>query len=273
LKRPKHHLGPGVSVEGDWFGDLNVAQLQAFDAYAEELEFSYCMFTVSLNEAIGLHASGSLPKSFQMMADTSALCSRLTALLVNILRSLAQHAKEHGTNPSIAPLNPADFYSDREQRWALKSLIRHRALLTRVSQSQSKVRTLRTMVDHVGSDFCVAADALASQGTAVDSPELWAAMDAWHFDLNTCLRESTVLLKCFLRVLPDDELRGFQETVSHDKTSRLATPDAKTKAAAVGGGATQGQAKPLTRYSPIVRSLLRIVSCALFVAISSAAMM
>jgi hypothetical protein len=265
LRRPKHHLGPGVSVEGDWFGDLNVAQLQAFESYAEELEFSYCMFTISLNEAIGLHVSGLLSKSFKVMADTSALCSRLTTLLVNILRSVAQHAREHGTNPSIAPLNPADFYSDREQRWALKSLMRHRALLTRVSQSQSKLRTLRSMVDHVGSDFCVAADALASQGVAVDSPELWAAMDAWQFDLNTCLRESMVLLRCFLRVLPDDELRAFQATISNDKTYRLAAPDARTKAAAVGSGAAQGRAKSLSRYSPIVRSLLRIVSCALFV--------
>jgi hypothetical protein len=260
-----------VSVEGDWFGDLNIAQLQAFESYVEELEFSYCVFTVSMNEAIGLHASGLLLKSFQMMTGTSALCSRLSTSLVNILRSLARHAKEHGTNPSIAPLNPADFYSDREQRWALKSLMRHRALLTRVSQSQSKIRTLRSMVDHVGRDFCLAADALASQGIAVDSPELWAAMDAWHFDLNTCLRESMVLLRCFLRVLPDDELRAFQETVSNDKTSRLAAPDAKTRAAAVGGGATPGHAKSLSRYSPTVRSLLRIVSCALFVAMFFAA--
>jgi hypothetical protein len=266
LKRPKHRLGPGVSVEGDWFGDLDVAQLQAFESYVEELESSYCMFTVSLNEAISLHVSGLLSKCFQKVADTSVLCSRLTTSLVNILRSLARHAQEHGTSPSIAPLNPADFYSDREQRWARKNLMRHRALLTRPSQSQSKIRTLWAMVDHVGSDFCVAADALASQGIAVDSPELWAAMDAWHFDLNTCLRESMVLLRCFLRVLPDDELRAFQQTVSNDKTSRLAAPGAKTKAAAVGSGATQGHAKSLTRYSPIVRSLLRIVSCALLVA-------
>jgi hypothetical protein len=259
LRRPKHRLAPGVSVEGDWFGDLDAAQLQAFQAYTEELEFSYCMFTVSLHETIVLNGGGTSLKPVQMMADTSALCSRFTGLLVNILRSLAKHSKEHGTNLSIAPLSPADFYGNREQRWAFKSLMRHRALLTRGSQSQSKIRTLRSMVDYVGRDFCAVADALTAQSIAVDSPELWVAMDAWLFDLNTCLRESMVLLKCFLRVLSDDELRGFQETVSNGKTFILAAPEVKAKAAAVGGEVT-GQGKPLTRYSPTVRSLLRNVS-------------
>lgn len=39
-------------------------------------------------------------------------------------------------------------------------------------------------------------------------------MDSAHFDWNTCLRESMALLKCFLRALPDDGLRGFQKIVS-----------------------------------------------------------
>jgi hypothetical protein len=43
---------------------------------------------------------------------------------------------------------------------------------------------------------------------------LWAAMDAGHFDLNSCLRESMILPKCFLRVMPNQQLHAFQKTVA-----------------------------------------------------------
>ncbi len=41
----------------------------------------------------------------------------------------------------------------------------------------------------------------------------WQAVDAAHYDLNTCLREAIVLLKSFLMALPNDELKAFQATV------------------------------------------------------------
>jgi len=47
----------------------------------------------------------------------------------------------------------------------------------------------------------------------LDAQAEWQAVDAAHYDLNTCLRESIVLLKSFLMALPDDELEPFQATV------------------------------------------------------------
>jgi len=200
-------------VEGDWFGDLQAGQLHVFRAHAREFEHSYLMFSISLNEAISLHAGGLLSKAFLAVFVTPGLCGHLTGHLENVLRSLAEHAKSYGTNPSVAPLNPADFYGDWGQRSALKSLVWHHALRTRESQFQSKIRTLRSMVGHIGNDFAAAAEALASLGIAIDSPDLWAAMDAGHFDLNTCLRETDVLLKSFLCVLPEDQLGRFDFTI------------------------------------------------------------
>jgi hypothetical protein len=231
---------PGKSVERDWFGDLQAGQLHVFRAHAREFEHSYLMFSISLNEAISLHAGGLLSKSFLAVFVTPGLCGHLTGHLENVLRSLAEHAKSYGTSPSVAPLNPADFYGDWGQRSALKSLVWHHALRTRESQFQSKIRTLRSMVGHIGNDFAAAAEALASLGIAIDSPDLWAAMDAGHFDLNTCLRESMILLKCFLRVLPDEEIVDFEKTVSRRTTpsrSALASPNAK-------GGEASARAAP-----------------------------
>jgi trans-aconitate methyltransferase len=40
----------------------------------------------------------------------------------------------------------------------------------------------------------------------------WECLDDCHFDLNTCLRETIVLLKSFLVAIPENELDGFEQT-------------------------------------------------------------
>jgi hypothetical protein len=64
-------------------------------------------------------------------------------------------------------------------------------------------------------------------------------MDQDHFDLNTSLRESLILLKCFLQVLPGDEVRCFEEGTDQ---CRVHEPTPKAKAAAVGRLATASTA-------------------------------
>jgi hypothetical protein len=209
-----HDLGPGSSVCVDWRGDLPNPQRQAYEAYVKEFEASYLMFSISLDEAISLHESGCLSKSFQVVALTSELCASLTTSMGDLLRSLSEHCRENGTNPAVAPLSQSDFRNVWPKLMASRSLIWHHALPMRKEQFQNKIRSLRSMIRHLRQDFCAVAEALAIEGIVVDSPGSWALMNKGHFDLNTCLRESFILLKCFLRVLPGVELRPFQENVS-----------------------------------------------------------
>jgi hypothetical protein len=145
----------------------------------------------------------------------------------NMLRSLAEQCIEHDTNPAVAPLNPSDFRNFWSRCLALESSIWHRAPLTRKAQFHNKIRSLRSLVRHARQDFCTAADALGIEGIVVDSSNSWAVMDRAHFDLNTCLRESFILLKCFLQVVRDENVQAFQENVS----TGIAPPRVKTKAA------------------------------------------
>jgi hypothetical protein len=215
MRAPNHGLDPGSSVDVDWRGELPKLQRRAFEAYTKEFEGLYLMFSISLDEAISLHKSSWLSKSFQEAALTSELCAGLTTSLENMLRSLAEHCRENGTNPTVAPLNPSNFSNVWSKLMASRSLIWHNALLTRRAQFQNKIRSLRSMIRHARQDLCAVAEALAIEGIVVDSSNLWAVMNRAHFDLNTCLRESFILLKCFLRVLPGVELRAFQENVSN----------------------------------------------------------
>jgi len=60
-------------------------------------------------------------------------------------------------------------------------------------------------------------------------PKLWIGMDTGHFDLNTCLRESLIMLRCFLRVLPDSQVLDFEKTMALEMAAPR-TPRAAVRA-------------------------------------------
>jgi hypothetical protein len=221
IYRVRSLLARGTSVKDDWRAWLPEVKDCVFRAYAQQLEASYLMLSVSLNEAIELRQAGNLAKSSQVVYVTADLCPRLTDSLAAVLRALGDHAKHYGTMPNTAPLDPANFQGSRGQRSARMSSLLNRVLLTQRSQFLHKIGALHEMVVDISQDFFQSADELAS-GTSVDPISDWRAMDIAHYDLNTCLREAIVLLKSFLRVLPDNELTPFQEIVSRQMRVREA---------------------------------------------------
>ena len=202
----------GRSVKDDWRAWLPEAKAQVFRKQVHELECSYVMLSVSLDEAIRLRQTGEPGKSLQAVGITSGLCKLLTQTLVGLLRALSEHAKHYGTIPNAAPLDPGNFQGQRGQRSARMSGLLNRVLLSHRLQFLHKVSTLEEMVDDLGKDFRDAADDLAA-GISLNPKKIWAEVDADHYDLNTCLRESIVVFKSFLIALPEGQLGAFQDTV------------------------------------------------------------
>jgi hypothetical protein len=202
----------GTSVKDDWRAWLPGEKDQVFRSYVRQLEISYNMFSVSLDEALELRQSGRLAMAGQAVCVTPDLCNRFAHPLVALLWSLSEHAKHYGTIPNAAPLDPANFQGARGQRAARLSSLLCRVLLSERSQFLYKISTLGEMVDDLSSDFCTASAEIAGAGS-MDSDAQWQVVDAAHYDLNTCLREAVVLLKSFLMALPDNELEPFQATV------------------------------------------------------------
>ena len=132
---------------------------------------------------------------------------------MSLLRVLGQHAKVYGTVPSVAPLNSENYQSAKGQRAARMSAVLSKVLLPQRIQYVHKLTTLLEMVDDLSKDFCTSAQDLAA-GMATDPLALWKVVDAAHYDLNTCLRESIIMLKSFLHALPDEQLAGFQKSVA-----------------------------------------------------------
>ncbi len=202
----------GKSVKDDWRAWLPEAKALVFNQQVHELESSYVMLSVSLDEAIELEQMGQPDKSQQAVGITSGLCRLLTQALGGLLRALSEHAKHNGTIPNAVPLDPANFQGQRGQRSARMSNLLNHVLLSHRLQFLHKISTLEEMVEDLGKDFRHAADDLA-EGNSLNAPKMWAEVDSDHYDLNTCLREAIVVLKSFLIVLPESQLGAFQNTV------------------------------------------------------------
>lgn len=213
----RHRTSPassrGTSVKEDWRARLPEEKSKVFSAYVHTLDSTYGMLSVSLNEALELRAEGRLAKSCQAVHVTPELCTRLTGPLAALIRILGEHARHYGTVPNTAPLDAANFQSIKGQRSARISGLLSRVLFSQRTQFLHKLGTLQEMVEDLGKDFCTSAHDLG-EGLSTDPAVSWKIVDAAHYDLNTCLRETIVLLKSFLRALPEDQMGGFQKSVA-----------------------------------------------------------
>ena len=204
--------GRGTSVKDDWRARLPEEKLKVFTAYVRRLDCAYGMLSVSLNEALALRQEGRLIKCCQAVNVTPSLCARMTEPLASLIRVLSDHAKHYGTVPNAAPLDPQNFQTIKGQRSARMSSLLSKVLLSQRTQFLHKLGTLLEMVENLAKEYCESAEELGT-GLSTDPILLWKTIDAAHYDLNTCLRETIVLLKSFLRALPDDQLASFQKSV------------------------------------------------------------
>ncbi|HEV2196597.1 MAG TPA: hypothetical protein VGR55_13515 [Candidatus Acidoferrum sp.] len=192
-----------------------------FQRHERHLGSLYNMFSVSLNEAIELKLAGLRAKALCAISMSSQLCERLTRPLAGTLRALHDHAKHYGTVPNAAPLDPENYHGLKRQRCVRMSVLLDRVLFSHRLQFLHKVSTLQEMVEDLDQDFRNTAEELAC-GLCTDPEPEWLEMEAGHYDLNTCLRETIVLFKSFLVVLPVGQLGDFEKTVYNQSHSQSA---------------------------------------------------
>jgi hypothetical protein len=202
----------GRSVQEDWHAWLTEPKEAVFHRYEQPLESNYTMFSISLNEAIGLRQEGRPRRALDTLGLSPGLCRLLTQPLSGLLRALGEHAKHYGTMPNAAPLNPVNFRGPKAQRSARMNALLNRVLLSHRLQFVHKINALQETVADLEEDFCLAASGLA-EGTAGDPRATWDSVDVDHYDINTCFREAIVLFKSFLIAVPEDQLVSFQNSI------------------------------------------------------------
>lgn len=202
---------PG-SVSRDWRRPLTSEKSEAYVNYLQSLESAHGMFSVSLDEALGLQKVGRSSHAQQMLRLSPALCRRLSSPLKCLLGTMSVHARHFGIAPNLVPLNPGNFQSPRSQWVARFNGLFSKVLLTKKSQFVNKISTLEDLVGDLHDNFVSTAAELL-EDEPVQPERDWERLDAVHYDLNTCFRETVVLYKSFLHALPDGQLADFQSTL------------------------------------------------------------
>src|SRR6266568_1483434 len=95
-----------ASVQEDWVAWLPEEKDRLFDATLSELEISYGILSVTLNDAFNLCRQGKLAPAREQARMFAELFDRLAGRLRGTLRSLYEHSRQFGTFPNTAPLNP-----------------------------------------------------------------------------------------------------------------------------------------------------------------------
>ena len=206
------------SVSQDWRSPLSAKKSRTYLETLRDLETSYAMFSVNLDEAIGLRRSGRFVKAHQALSVTPALCKRLADPLLTLLRAMLAHAKHFRIIPNLSPLDPENFHQTKSRRAASFNGICSRIFLSQRSQFLHKISTLLELVENLNESFLNATEEL-NDPSSLEPERDWELLDASHYDLNTCLREAIVLLKCFLLALPEEQLVEFNDTLRGAPTS------------------------------------------------------
>ena len=200
------------SVQEDWVAWLPEEKDRLFDATLNELEISYGILSVTLDDAFNLCQQGKLAPAREQARMFAELFDRLAARLRGILRSLYEHSRQFGTFPNTAPLRPRFFRSERAQQVArsnnVLALVRFRAR-TRFFR---KLGALEEIVAGLQREARETARDIA-EGIAVSWRKQWTRLEVLDYDLNTSLRETTIVLKSFFCVLPIEELPVFRRRV------------------------------------------------------------
>lgn len=212
-RRAKTPLSPrSLSVCEDWVACLPEEKNRVFEAILGAQETSYTMLSVALNEAFLLRTHGSLGKAREEAGISADLFDRSATRLLHMLRTMHEYGRHLGHLPNVAPLDPENFRGPASQRLARSSSILCRVLFSSRSRFFHKLSTLSEAAEETTLQFREIAGEVA-EGISIEPRMDWAALDALHYDYNTCLREAIIVLKSFLLVFPDGELRAFEQTV------------------------------------------------------------
>jgi hypothetical protein len=202
------------SVIQDWNSSLSTAHDESFFRAVRHLETAYYMWSVNLDEALGLRRMGRGSHAYDLLGISPALCDRFSHPLFGSLHAMLLHARHFGIAPNLAPLAAYNFQLAASQRAARHNALFSKLLLSHKSQFQYKLSVLLELVTDLSGSYVQVSGEL-NDGSSLEEDLDWQSLEAAHFDLNTCLRESIVLLKCFLSVLPDVQLVEFNLSLRH----------------------------------------------------------
>jgi len=215
----KRLSSPGFqnSVQEDWVAWLPENKHRVYEGVVREWEHAYAMLSVALNEALSHRAEGELTRARASIDIAGAMVNRLADPLLAAYQTLESRGRQLTITPPVNPLSPENFRGATAQENAAWNQLLHRILFGSRSRYLHKLRVLDMTVSAAADDFQEIAGELVA-GVQIHPQESWSDLITLHYDLNTCFRETVIILKSFLRALPDSSLEAFRAEL-HDSAS------------------------------------------------------
>ncbi|HTR48425.1 MAG TPA: hypothetical protein VMM16_13670 [Verrucomicrobiae bacterium] len=176
-----------------------------FEALVQQWECAYAMMSIALDDALSLRSSGELVCARQQVSIAAELLEPLGESLTSLCETLAMYGRRLRALPAVEPLNTSFYRGNTGRSAASWNGILHHVLFGNRARFFHKLRILSDAVSQLTREFREAAGDL-SKGLAVQPGACWERLDCLHYDFNTCLRETEIVLKSFLRVLPAEQL-------------------------------------------------------------------
>ena len=199
-----------ANVQEDWCCWLPNESAQVFDDLRNELAVSCVILGVILNEALSTSPDGATGTAPQLAILFAGLFDRLVHHLGIVLSAVEEHGRECGTRPNAAPLRPEYFRSPQAKQVARASRLLSCLCMTDRSVFNPKLTAIRKVIAGLQHQARNETRGIAAGEPRGAHDPRWARLEVLQYDLNTCLQETTVVLKSFFRALPDHEVPRFR---------------------------------------------------------------
>jgi hypothetical protein len=198
------------TVREDWFAWIPNEMDQLFDATRSELECSNVVLSIALNEALALCERGEFERANESATVFADLFDRLAVPLSQVIRTIKEHGSHFGTLPNVTPLVSSNFRGVTAQRISRMSGLLAKVVFRSRTRFFHKLDSLGEIIDELRRETRSSATVLADDPSTFPV-HAWRELEVLGYDLNTCMGETTVILKSFFCALPADELEDFRQ--------------------------------------------------------------
>jgi hypothetical protein len=207
------------SVYEDWFAWIPNEMDQLFDATRNDLESSDFILSISLDEALALCKGGQFDSAKERANVIAGLFDRLAARVGHVIRTIKDHGSHFGTLPNVKPLSPSNFRGATAQRVSLMNNLLAKVVFRERTRFFHKLYSLDEIIVDSQREAQMIAGGI-SEGASQFPDRAWQQLEVLGYDLNTCMGETTVILKSFFCALPPEELETFREKLVNPAHAR-----------------------------------------------------
>jgi len=204
------------SILSVWLGRLSAEKAAVYEPSVRELETGYCLVSIALNDGLLRSEAGELRRAREAAELCGELAERHAAVLCAALETMERRSRHFGVVPEVDPLAPETFRSEAAKKASKWNYMLHRVLFSERQRWFHKLRTLEEILSCVRDTFLETAEELA-EGVSLAPMRGWARLEETHDDWNTCLRETTILLKCLLTSLAPGEVEELKRELEEKR--------------------------------------------------------